>query len=492
MRRNGMLLPIASLPSPYGIGGFSKEAYEFIDLLEETGQKLWQILPLGPTSYGDSPYQSFSTFAGNPYFIDLDTLAEKGWLTKEACEASDYGDNESYIDYGRIYNSRFVLLKQAFLNSDILSDEKFTEFCKANQHWLPDYALYMALKNQNDGKSWIEWEEEIRLRKPEAVEYYKKELEEECNFYEFLQYEFHEQWTKVKEYAHKKRIQIVGDVPIYVAFDSADTWANPELFQLDEKNLPLGVAGCPPDAFSATGQLWGNPLYNWAYHKKTGYDWWLKRIAYCFDLYDIVRIDHFRGFDEYYSIPYGDETAVNGHWEKGPGMDLFNTVKEKLGELDIIAEDLGFLTESVFQLLKDSGYPGMKVLQFAFDPSEDSDYLTYKYQRNCVVYTGTHDNDTTAGWFEKLSDGDKEVALRYMNSFYTPKEEQHWDLIALAMRSTADTCIIPVQDFLGLGSEARINMPSTLGDNWKWRMTKGAFSEELKEKIRRMTKLYGR
>lgn len=492
MRRNGMLLPIASLPSPYGIGGFSKEAYEFIDLLEETGQKLWQILPLGPTSYGDSPYQSFSTFAGNPYFIDLDTLAEKGWLTKEACEASDYGDNESYIDYGRIYHSRFVLLKQAFLNSDILSDEKFTEFCKANQHWLPDYALYMALKNQNDGKSWIEWEEEICLRKPEAVEYYKKELEEECNFYEFLQYEFHEQWTKVKEYAHEKGIQIVGDVPIYVAFDSADTWANPELFQLDEKNLPLGVAGCPPDAFSATGQLWGNPLYNWAYHKKTGYDWWLKRIAYCFDLYDIVRIDHFRGFDEYYSIPYGDETAVNGHWEKGPGMDLFNTVKEKLGELDIIAEDLGFLTESVFQLLKDSGYPGMKVLQFAFDPSEDSDYLTYKYQRNCVVYTGTHDNDTTAGWFEKLSDGDKEVALRYMNSFYTPKEEQHWDLIALAMRRTADTCIIPVQDFLGLGSEARINMPSTLGDNWKWRMTKGAFSEELKEKIRRMTKLYGR
>ena len=487
-----MLLPIASLPSPYGIGGFSKEAYEFIDLLEETGQKLWQILPLGPTSYGDSPYQSFSTFAGNPYFIDLDTLAEKGWLTKEACEASDYGDNESYIDYGRIYNSRFVLLKQAFLNSDILSDEKFTEFCKANQHWLPDYALYMALKNQNDGKSWIEWEEEICLRKPEAVECYKKELEEECNFYEFLQYEFHEQWTKVKEYAHKKGIQIVGDVPIYVAFDSADTWANPELFQLDEKNLPLGVAGCPPDAFSATGQLWGNPLYNWAYHKKTGYAWWLKRIAYCFDLYDIVRIDHFRGFDEYYSIPYGDETAVNGHWEKGPGMDLFDTVKEKLGELDIIAEDLGFLTESVFQLLKDSGYPGMKVLQFAFDPSEDSDYLTYKYQRNCVVYTGTHDNDTTAGWFEKLSDGDREVALRYMNSFYTPKEEQHWDLIALAMRSTADTCIIPVQDFLGLGSEARINMPSTLGDNWKWRMTKGAFSEELKEKIRRMTKLYGR
>ncbi len=492
MRRNGMLLPVASLPSPYGIGGFSKEAYEFIDLLEETGQKLWQILPLGPTSYGDSPYQSFSTFAGNPYFIDLDTLVEKGWLTKEACEASDYGDNESYIDYGRIYHSRFLLLKQAFLNSDVLTEEEFKKFCEENKHWLPDYALYMAIKNQNDGKSWIEWEENIRLRNPETVEQYKKELEEECNFYEFLQYEFHEQWTKVKEYAHEKGIQIVGDIPIYVAFDSADTWANPELFQLDEENLPLGVAGCPPDAFSETGQLWGNPLYNWEYHKKTGYDWWLKRIAHCFDLYDIVRIDHFRGFDEYYSIPYGDETAVNGYWEKGPGMDLFDTVKEKLGELDIIAEDLGFLTESVFKLLKDSGYPGMKVLQFAFDSSENSDYLTYKYQRNCVVYTGTHDNDTTAGWFEKLSDGDRDVALRYMNSFYTPKEEQHWDLIALAMRSTADTCIIPVQDFLGLGSEARINTPSTLGDNWKWRMTKGAFSEELKERIRGMTKLYGR
>ena len=492
MRRNGMLLPIASLPSPYGIGAFSKEAYEFIDLLKETGQKLWQILPLGPTSYGDSPYQSFSTFAGNPYFIDLETLIEKGLLTKEECETCDYGDHPSYIDYGKIYNCRFALLKKAFLRSEILEDKDFLAFCEENAYWLSDYALYMAVKNKYEGKSWIAWDEDIRLRKPEALQRYSEELKEECAFYQFLQYEFFEQWQKVKAYAHEKGIEIVGDIPIYVAFDSADTWANPELFQLDEDCLPSAVAGCPPDAFSATGQLWGNPLYDWKYHKKTGYQWWLQRIAHCFQLYDIVRIDHFRGFDEYFSIPYGDDTAVNGHWEKGPGMDLFCAMKEELGELNIIAEDLGFLTESVYQLLEDSGYPGMKVLQFAFDPGEDSDYLTYKYDRNCVVYTGTHDNDTTLGWFAHMAEWDKDVAIRYMNNFYTPEDQRHWDLIALAMRSEADTCIIPVQDFLGLGSEARINMPSTLVDNWKWRMTKDAFSEELKQKIWHMTKLYGR
>ena len=472
MRRNGMLLPIASLPSPYGIGGFSKEAYEFIDLLEETGQKLWQILPLGPTSYGDSPYQSFSTFAGNPYFIDLDTLAEKGWLTKEACEASDYGDNESYIDYGRIYNSRFVLLKQAFLNSDILSDEKFTEFCKANQHWLPDYALYMALKNQNGGKSWIEWEEEIRLRKPEAVEYYKKELEEECNFYEFLQYEFHEQWTKVKEYAHKKGIQIVGDVPIYVAFDGADTWASPELFQFDEENNPVAVAGCPPDDFSATGQLWGNPLYNWDYHKKTGYDWWIKRIRHCFKLYDVVRIDHFRGFDEYYSIPYGNKTAVDGTWMPGPGMELFRTIEEKLGKLNIIAEDLGFLTETVLQMLSDSGFPGMKVAQFAFDPNGGSAYLPHNYPKNSVVYTGTHDNDTTRGWYHSTDKATRDFAKEYMHTSRLDEDDLAWDFIRLTMSSNANLCITPMQDLLNLDGRARINTPSTLGENWAWRMEK--------------------
>ena len=489
-RASGVLLPIFSLPSKYGIGCFSKEAYQFIDRLKAAGQSYWQILPLGPTGYGDSPYQSFSTFAGNPYFIDLETLTGEGLLTAQECEYGCERIREDKIDYEKIYKIRFQILEKAF--SRFGENDEYRAFVSENQFWLEDYSLYMAIKDRNGGVSWNEWEEPLKNKESQAIENAKAELSRQIAFYKFQQYEFDRQWKRLRSYANENGIEIIGDIPIYVSMDSADAWANPSLFQLDEKNLPLGVAGCPPDAFSATGQLWGNPLYNWAYHKKTGYDWWLKRIAYCFDLYDIVRIDHFRGFDEYYSIPYGDETAVNGHWEKGPGMDLFDTVKEKLGELDIIAEDLGFLTESVFQLLKDSGYPGMKVLQFAFDPSEDSDYLTYKYQRNCVVYTGTHDNDTTAGWFEKLSDGDREVALRYMNSFYTPKEEQHWDLIALAMRSTADTCIIPVQDFLGLGSEARINMPSTLGDNWKWRMTKGAFSEELKEKIRRMTKLYGR
>lgn len=488
-RASGVLMPVFSLPSKYGIGCFSKEAYKFVDQLKKAGQSYWQILPLGPTGYGDSPYQSFSTYAGNPYFIDLKTLVKEGLLTKKECKEVRCKEQKK-IDYEKIYQNRFKILKKAYRRFQ--KNDKYEKFLEENAFWLEDYCMYMAIKDAHEGKSWSEWEELLKKREKTALEKVKEELEDEIGFYQFQQYEFDRQWKKLHTYAKEQGIQIIGDIPIYVAFDSADAWAAPELFQFDEENNPIRVAGCPPDAFAKTGQLWGNPLYNWAYHKKTGYDWWLKRIAYCFDLYDIVRIDHFRGFDEYYSIPYGDETAVNGHWEKGPGMDLFNTVKEKLGELDIIAEDLGFLTESVFQLLKDSGYPGMKVLQFAFDPSEDSDYLTYKYQRNCVVYTGTHDNDTTAGWFEKLSDGDKEVALRYMNSFYTPKEEQHWDLIALAMRSTADTCIIPVQDFLGLGSEARINMPSTLGDNWKWRMTKGAFSEELKEKIRRMTKLYGR
>ena len=490
MRASGVLMPVSSLPSRYGIGCFSKEAYEFVDCLERAGQSKWQVLPLGPTGYGDSPYQPFSTFAGNPYFIDLDTLVEEGLLYKEECERLQCGGDPRFVDYERIYFSRNEILRKAY--ERFSADEKFHAFCKKEQEWLEPYCLFRAIKDSQNGALWTTWPEELRKSGSKEVQNKKKELEKEMEYYQFLEYEFDRQWNKLKAYANKKGITIIGDLPIYVAIDSADAWANPKMFQMDEDGVPSAIAGCPPDAFSATGQMWGNPLYDWKVQKKTGYKWWIQRMKRSFVLYDTVRIDHFRGFDEYYSIPYGDETAVNGHWEKGPGMDLFNTVKEKLGELDIIAEDLGFLTESVFQLLKDSGYPGMKVLQFAFDPSEDSDYLTYKYQRNCVVYTGTHDNDTTAGWFEKLSDGDKEVALRYMNSFYTPKEEQHWDLIALAMRSTADTCIIPVQDFLGLGSEARINMPSTLGDNWKWRMTKGAFSEELKEKIRRMTKLYGR
>ena len=492
MRRSGMLLPISSLPSKYGIGTFSKEAYDFIDMLHDAGQSLWQILPLCPTGDGDSPYQSFSTFAGNPYFIDLDQLVEQGLLSKEECDSYDWGDSEEYINYEKVYLSRHEILRKAYTRSNIGKDQKFNEYCEQNKNWLHDYALYMSIKNSYHGKSWIEWNDDIKLRQEEAMLSYEKELKEEIEFYKYLQYLFSQQWNKLKSYANKKGISIIGDIPIYVSLDSADTWSNPELFQLDENCTPIAVAGCPPDGFSAEGQLWGNPLYDWEYHKSTGYEWWMKRIKYSFELYDIVRIDHFRGFDEYYSIPYGDKTAMNGTWKKGPGIDLFKCLNEKLGNVDIIAEDLGFLTDSVKQLLKDTGYPGMKILQFAFDTREDSDYLPHNYNRNCVVYTGTHDNNTICGWYKEISEEDKMMSINYLNNKYTNENEIHWDFICLAMRSVADTCIIPVQDYLGLDSNTRINTPSTLGMNWTWRMKKDCFSKEIINKINMLTKLYSR
>ena len=491
MRRNGVLLPITSLPSKYGIGSFSKEAYEFVDKLEEAGQKIWQILPLGPTGYGDSPYQSFSTFAGNPYFIDLEKLIEEGLLTEEECESYDWGNNDQYIDYVKIYLSRFKILNKAYKRSKINEDERFIEYCRENSWWLDDYVLYTAIKNSLGGISWLEWDEKLKLRDKDTLDKYKIELEDEITFNKYIQYLFFKQWSKLKAYANEKGISIIGDIPIYVALDSSDTWSNPELFQLDQDLKPVAVAGCPPDSFSEDGQLWGNPLYNWEYHKKTDYEWWIKRISYSFNLYDVVRIDHFRGFDEYFSIPYGDINAKEGVWKQGPGMDLFKCVKEKLGDVEIIAEDLGFLTDTVKQLLKDTGYPGMKILEFAFDSREESDYLPHNYSNNCVVYTGTHDNNTIMGWYDEIDEHDKQMCLDYCNTLDN-RESINWDMICLAMRSVADTCIIPVQDFLGLGEEARINVPSTLGQNWKWRMSKGCFSDELVNKIKRLTKIYGR
>ena len=490
MRKSGILLPVSSIPSKYGIGTFSKQAYAFIDLLEKAGQTYWQMLPLGPTGYGDSPYQSFSTFAGNPYYIDLEKLIEEGYLTKEECEQYDFGDNAEYVDYEKVYNSRFKVLRKAFKNSKIEEKEEFKTFISQNSYWLDDYALYMAVKNSFDGISWIEWDEDIKLRKESALASYREKFAEEIAFYQFQQFLFAKQWTALKDYANKKKIQIIGDIPIYVAFDSADTWANPELFQLDDTCTPIAVAGCPPDAFSATGQLWGNPLYRWDYHKKTEYAWWMKRIAYCYELYDVVRIDHFRGFDEYYAIPYGDPTAEFGHWEQGPGYDIFKTMKEKLGKKAVIAEDLGFLTDSVLKLVKKTGYPGMKILQFAFDSREESDYLPHNYTTNSVVYTGTHDNDTMLGWYQSLNRHDKAFAKKYLN--IRSNKDVQWEFIRAAMSSVSDTCIVPMQDYLGLGTEARINVPSTLGTNWKWRMLPDAFDEELAERIRKMTKLYGR
>ena len=490
MRESGVLLPVASLPSDYGIGCFSKEAYEFVDQLKAGGQKNWQILPLGPTGYGDSPYQSFSTFAGNPYFIDLETLIKEGLLTREECDACDFGDNAEFIDYEKIYFSRFKILRKAF--ERFVPDEEFETFAEENKAWLEDYALYMAIKNSLGGISWSQWPAELKRRVPEAMEEKKKELEEEIQFIRFQQYEFTKQWTRLKKYANDQGIRIIGDIPIYVAFDSADAWANPQLFQFDEECTPIAVAGCPPDAFAATGQLWGNPLYDWEYHEKTGFAWWIQRLEYCYKIYDVVRVDHFRGFDEYYAIPYGDKTAENGKWRKGPGLELFKAVKKAMGEMSIIAEDLGYLTDSVRQLVKDTGYPGMKVLQFAFDSREESDYLPHNYEHNCVVYTGTHDNNTILGWLDEMAPEDRLLAERYLDNRYTRKEDMPWDFIRLAMASVADLAITPIQEFLCLGGEARINRPSTLGTNWKWRLLKGQITHEVTGKMYDMTKLYGR
>ena len=492
MRASGILMPVFSLPSRYGIGSFSKSAYQFVDMLKKAGQKYWQILPLCPTSYGDSPYQSFSTYAGNPYFIDLDQLIEEKLLTRKECQACDFGDDPQDIDYGKLYENRFKLLRKAYERANVGEDQEFEAYRRENAWWLDDYALFMAVKDRFDGVAWNEWAEDIRLRWSNAMDYYRRELYYEIEFYSYLQFVFMKQWKKLKNYANINGIEIIGDIPIYVAFDSADTWANPVLFQFDEDNQPKAVAGCPPDAFSATGQLWGNPLYKWDYHKSTGYAWWLLRLAHVFKLYDTVRIDHFRGFDEYYSIPFGDQTAERGHWEKGPGMDLFNTVKEKLGDVDVIAEDLGYLTESVIEMVKESGYPGMKVLQFAFDSREESDYLPHNYERNCVVYTGTHDNDTILGWYYVMSEEDREFSKEYMGNAKSTDEELPWDFIRMSMESVANLAVTPMQEFLGLGTEARINYPSTLGNNWKWRLLPGQFTPELAKRIHRLTQITAR
>lgn len=491
MRRSGILMPVFSLPSQYGIGCFSKEAYQFVDFLKEAGQTYWQILPLGPTGYGDSPYQAFSTFAGNPYFIDLNDLAERGYIGKEELETYDFGSNEEYIDYEKLYTSRFQVLRKAYANSHIADDCKFKAFCDKNDYWLTDYALYMAIKGTMDNQSYDRWPDELRTRKQNALKAFADKNTDEILFYKFQQYMFYEQWMRLKKYANENGIEIIGDIPIYVALDSADTWSNPSLFQFDNEGKPKAVAGCPPDAFSETGQLWGNPLYDWEYHRKTGYDWWLRRIAYCFELYDVVRIDHFRGFDEYYAIPYGDKTAEFGHWEKGPGYDLFKEMKEKLGDKHVIAEDLGFLTKSVIRLLKRTGYQGMKVLQFAFDASGESNYLPHNYDKNCVVYTGTHDNDTTPGWYAEMPANDKKFAKQYLNFKGNKSCELHF--IRAALASVAETAIIPMQDYIGAGSEARINHPSTIGANWKWRMKNTVLSNSaLSKEIFEMSRLYGR
>ena len=494
-RAAGILLSITSLPSEYGIGCFSKSAYDFVDWLQEAGQCYWQILPLGPTSYGDSPYQSFSTFAGNPYFISLETLIAEGVLTKEECDAVDFGTKADEVDYKKIYEGRYLLLRRAYERSDISRNPEYQKFLEENSWWLSDYALFMAVKDRFGGAPWTEWAEDIRLRMANAMDYYRRELYFDIEFQQYMQYVFYKQWNDLKRYANEHGVRIIGDIPIYVAMDSADTWSHPELFQLDENNVPSAVAGCPPDGFSATGQLWGNPLYRWDYHRNTGYQWWISRLAHCFRIYDVVRIDHFRGFDEYYSIPYGADSAVEGHWEKGPGMDLFYRVREALGEHDVIAEDLGYMTDSVRRLVWESGFPGMKVLEFAFDSRDTgcaSDYLPHNYMENCVAYTGTHDNETLTGWLQSISGEEKAMVRKYLCDSYTPDEYLFRPMIGLVMRSQAALCIIPMQDYLGFGNETRMNQPSTVGKNWKWRMTKKLFGENLQKEICLQTRRFGR
>lgn len=467
----------------------------FIDWLKGAGQSFWQILPLGPTSYGDSPYQSFSTFAGNPYFISLEALIEEGVLTEEECSAVAFGKREDSVDYEKMYLGRYPLLRKAYERSNISQNQDYQSFVEENAWWLADYAMFMAVKERFGGIPWTEWAEDIRLRWNNAMDYYRRELYFDIEFQQYLQFKFYEQWMQLKQYANSQGIQLIGDIPIYVAMDSADTWAHPELFQLDENNLPIAVAGCPPDGFSADGQLWGNPLYRWDYHRNTGYQWWISRLGYCFHLYDVVRIDHFRGFDEYYSIPFGEESAVNGHWEKGPGIGLFEAVKQALGEKQVIAEDLGYVTDSVRRLVQESGFPGMKVLEFAFD-SRDSgcanDYLPHNYTENSVAYTGTHDNETLAGWWKNITSEEQRLARDYLCDYATPGKRLPRSFISLIMRSRAQLCMVPMQDYMGLDNRCRMNQPSTVGINWKWRLRDGDLTEELQKDIYAVTLRYGR
>ena len=497
-RYSGVLLSVTSLPSNYGIGCFDKAAYDFVDWLEKSGQRYWQILPLGATSHSgaaDSPYQAFSAFAGNPYFISLDDLVEEGVLTREECDSVDFGANPAKVDYEKLSRNREALLHKAYERSNVSKDAGFQTFCRENFWWLDDYALFMSLRSFFGGKGWLDWPEDIRMHYGFALDYYREKLYFDVEFQKYIQYKFIQQWTRLKKYANERHIQIVGDIPIYVSPDGSDIWAQPELFQLDENNRSTQIAGCPPDSFAADGQVWGNPLYRWEHHKATGYHWWVTRLWYSFKLYDMVRIDHFRGFDEYFSIPAATACAKDGHWEKGPGMDLFRTLRRELGEREFIAEDLGLMTEGVRRLVKDSGFPNMKVIQFAFNSADKggaNEYLPHNYGRNCVVYTGTHDNETVSGWFTGLDKTERDHIRTYLGDNTTPIKRMHEKLISLAMMSCARTCIVPIQDWLGLDNSARMNVPGTVDINWSWRLLPGQITEELGEHILEVTKRYGR
>lgn len=483
-------MPISSLPSPHGIGTLGQEARRFADFLQRAGQAWWQILPVGPTSYGDSPYQSFSAYAGNPYLIDLDALCDEGLLTHEEIDSVFWGSDSARVDYYAIYQSRFAVLRRAMERGYDRDRGAVEAFARENDAWLADYALFMALKCRFDMHSWTEWPEDIRLRRPEAVAYYRAELADDVRLFVYIQFLFFRQWEALRAYTHERGIGIIGDLPLYVSMDSADVWANPHSFQLDSRNVPTEVSGVPPDYFSADGQLWGTPLYNWEAMKADGYDWWKRRIAGAARLYDILRIDHFRGLESYWAVPYGETTARNGRWVKGPGMDLLRALTESNPNLQFIAEDLGFLTDEVLALLRDSGFPGMKVLEFAFDSREVSNYLPHTYTPNCVCYAGTHDNATLIGWRSEADPADVEMARQYLG--LNDQEGFHWGILRGGMSSVADLFVAQMQDYLGLGADARMNTPGTLGGNWQWRLLPGQLTDELADRIARMTWMYGR
>ena len=488
MRQSGILMHITSLPGPYGVGTMGKPARDFVDFLDEAGQSLWQILPLSPTGYGDSPYQSCSAYAGNHYLIDLDDLIRQGLLTADAVNSVTWCSQENQVDYGILYQNRLAVLKDAYRRFE--QWDALDAFCRANSDWLSDFALYMALKDDTGGLPWYQWPEELKTRQPDALWQTRRRLQDSIRFYSFVQYLFDLQWNDLRQYAHEKGIQIIGDVPIYVPLDSADVWSNPELFQLDETLTPKAVAGVPPDGFTEDGQLWGNPLYRWEFHQKDGYSWWLRRLNAAGKRYDIIRLDHFRAFEAYWAVPYGDETAKNGTWVKGPDMDFVRAVQKGLPGLPIIAEDLGYLTKEVLDLRDNSGWPGMKVLEFAFDSREPSDYLPHTYTKNSVCYTGTHDNMTMRQWFETATPESVEYAAEYMN--LTVEEGFVWGTIRTAMASVSDTCIVQFQDYLNLGGDARMNFPGTLGSNWTWRAAPDALDPNLAKRILKLTTLYCR
>ena len=490
-RSSGILLHISSLPSPYGIGNMGKAAFDFVDFLSKAGQTCWQILPVGPCGYGDSPYQSFSAFAGNPYFIDPDSLINEGLLTNEEVETVCWGSSPARTDYGILYEKRLSLLHKAYERFRAGHSAELTAFAENEKDWLPDYALFMAVKKALGDGPWTDWPEDIRLRQTDAVKRYRAELSDEIGFHVFLQYEFRKQWQALLTYAHENGIRIIGDIPIYVPLDSADVWTNPDGFCLDAERRPTVVAGCPPDYFSEDGQLWGNPIYDWTKMEQDGFSWWLRRIGAAGKRFDVIRIDHFRGFESYWAIPAGDTTAKNGSWEKGPGRKLIDAIRAAYPEQDFIAEDLGLLTEAVRKLVADSGWPGMKVLEFAFDPAEPSVYLPRSYQGTCICYTGTHDNETLCQWCEEQT---AEV-LAYTRDYLgiTETDDLPDTLIRAGMASNATLFIAQMQDYLRLGAQARMNHPGLLiPQNWCWRLTPGQADDALAKRLLTLSRQAGR